>query len=69
MAVYILNQNTNESILYTDASYVGLTTTEGITDKYVIDYVDKDTNEHIKLKVLYVNPMGRLKQVFMAVIK
>ena len=44
---------------YSQATYIGLTRAE-VNDTYVIDY------EGAKLKVLYVNPKGRLKQVFMA---
>ena len=58
MAINISSQSTQDNILYKDCSYIGLTHAN-ITDKYVIEYGD------VKLKVLYVNPMGRYKQVFL----
>lgn len=48
-----------ENISYKDATYIGLTLNKNINDTYVIQYGD----EH--LKVLYVNPQGRYRQVFM----
>lgn len=51
-------QATQDNILYKDCSYIGLTFAE-VNDTYVIQYGDT------KLKVLYVNPMGRYKQVFL----
>lgn len=48
-----------DNVNYSQATYIGLTRAE-VNDTYVIDY------EGAKLKVLYVNPKGRLKQVFMA---
>ena len=59
MAINISSQGTQDNILYKDCSYVGLTKNLNINDKYVIEY------ENAKLKVLYVNPMGRYKQVFL----
>lgn len=47
-----------DNIRYKDATYIGLTL-QSITDAYVIQYGD------IKLKVLYVLPQGRYKQVFL----
>ena len=58
MAINISSQNVQENINYKDCSYVGLTHAN-INDSYVIQYGDE------KLKVLCVNPKGRLKQVFM----
>ena len=58
MAINISSQNVQENINYKDCSYVGLTHAN-VNDSYVIQYGDD------KLKVLYVNPKGRLKQVFM----
>lgn len=60
MAINILSQNTQDNILYKDASYIGLTQSAIVNDTFVIQYGDT------KLKVLYVNPKGRFKQVFMA---
>ena len=59
MAINITSQSIQENILYNGAQYVGITHAY-IDDKYVIQYGDR------KLKVLYVNPKGRFKQVFMA---
>lgn len=58
MAININSQNTVDNILYKDATYIGLTKQE-VKDTYVIQYGDT------RLKVLYVNPFGRYKQVFM----
>lgn len=59
MAIYITSQAIQENINYSGATYLGLTNSL-LDDSYVIHYGDK------LLKVLYVNPKGRLKQVFMA---
>ena len=59
IALNILSQSAQDNILYEDCSYVGLTHDDNINDKYVIQFGDE------KLKVLYVNPIGRLKQVFL----
>lgn len=58
MSINITNQSIQDNIKYKDAAYIGLTFGE-INDSYVIDYNGE------KLKVLYVNPKGRYKQVFM----
>lgn len=58
MAINITSQSTQNNINYKDASYIGLTHA-AIDDTYVIQYGPE------KLKVLYVNPMGRYKQAFM----
>lgn len=59
MAIYITSQSIQDNINYSGATYIGLTSSL-LDDSYVIQYGDK------KLKVLYVYPKGRLKQVFMA---
>ena len=59
MAINTTSQRVQDNILYTGAEYLGLTHAD-VNDKYVIQYGDE------KLKVLYVNPKGRFKQVFMA---
>lgn len=59
MAINISSQTTQDNILYKNCSYIGLTTDAEINDKYVIQYGSE------RLKVLYVNPIGRLKQVFL----
>ena len=60
MAIYVTSQSIQDNILYEDAAYFGLTTDSKINSTYVIQYGEE------KLKVLYVNPKGRYKQVFMA---
>lgn len=58
MAINITSQSVQDNINYKDAQYVGLTLGD-VNDKFVIDY------EGSKLKVLYINPKGRYKQVFL----
>lgn len=60
MAINLVNKEVTDNILYTNANYIGLTLDNSITDKFAIEYGKE------KLKVLYVNPQGRYKQVFMA---
>ena len=59
MAIYITSQAIQDNINYKSANYVGLTHSL-LDDSYVIQYGDE------KLKVLYVNPQGKMKQVFLA---
>lgn len=59
MAINISSQATQDNILYKDCSYVGLTQDANVNDAYVINYGKE------QLKVLYVNPKGRYKQVFL----
>ena len=58
IAIYTTSQSTQDNINYKGANYIGLTQAE-VKDTYVIEY------ENEKLKVLYVNPKGRYKQVFL----
>lgn len=58
MAINISSQSVQDNINYKDCQYVGLTHAN-VDDTYVIQYGNE------KLKVLYVNPKGRYKQVFM----
>ena len=58
IAINISSQGIQENINYKDAQYVGLTHAD-INDKYLIEY------EGMRLKVLYINPKGRYKQVFL----
>lgn len=58
MSISITSQNVQDNILYKNASYIGLTLAD-VNDTYVIQYGNE------KLKVLYVTPVGRYKQVFM----
>lgn len=60
MAINTISQTITDSVRYKDATYLGLTHDAKVNDTYVIEYGAE------KLKVLYVNPRGRLKQVFMA---
>lgn len=59
MAIYLTSQSIQDNINYKDCRYVALTHAN-VDDTYVIEY------EGEKLKVLYVNPRGRFKQVFLA---
>jgi hypothetical protein len=58
MAINTSTQAVQDNIKYKDCSYLGLTHAE-VDDTYIIQYGKE------RLKVLYVNPAGRLKQVFM----
>lgn len=58
MAIYTSSQSVQDNINYKDCSYIGLTKST-VSDKYVIQYGSE------RLKVLYVNPVGRFKQVFL----
>ena len=58
MSINTTSQRIQESIQYKGATYIGLTHA-AIDDSYVIQYGE------VKLKVLYVTPKGRYKQVFM----
>nr|DAO48221.1 MAG TPA: hypothetical protein [Caudoviricetes sp.] len=60
MAINILSQSVQDNALYSGAQYIGLTHNKDISDKWVILYGTE------KLKVQYVNPLGRMCQVFMA---
>lgn len=59
MAIYTTNQSTTDNIKYKNATYIGLTKA-AVNDSYVIQY------EGVKLKVLYIQPRGRYKQVYLA---
>ncbi|MBR5823796.1 MAG: hypothetical protein IKY67_06605 [Paludibacteraceae bacterium] len=58
MAINIASQTTQDNINYKDCRYTGLTYAP-VDDTYVIQYGEE------KLKVLYVNPLGRITQVFL----
>ena len=60
MAINLSSQSIQDNILFKDCMYTGLTLAE-VDDTFVIQYGNE------KLKVLYVNPMGRYKQVFMTI--
>lgn len=59
MAINTTSQSVQDNIKYKGATYIGLTH-DYVDDSYVIALGDE------KLKVLYVQPKGRFKQVFMA---
>lgn len=58
MAINLISQTVQDNINYKDAQYMGLTHAK-VDDTYIIQYGEE------RLKVLYVNPFGRLNQVFM----
>ena len=58
MSINLTSQSVQDNINYKDANYIGLTHAE-VDDSYVIAFGNE------RLKVLYVNPFGRYKQVFM----
>lgn len=58
IAIYETSQSIQDNIKYKDSTYVGLTKAE-VKDTYLINYEGK------RLKVLYVSPRGRYKQVFL----
>lgn len=59
IAINLITQNISDNIKYKNCSYLGLTK-ENVNDTYIIKYENK------LLKVLYVTPKGRFKQVFLA---
>lgn len=58
MSISVSSQAVQNNAKYKDATYIGLTHAS-IDESYVIDFNGE------KLKVLYVNPVGRYKQAFM----
>lgn len=58
IAINLTSQSIQDNINYKDAQYVGLTYAK-VDDSYVIQFGEE------LLKVLTVNPFGRLTQVFM----
>lgn len=59
MAINIASQSVQDNVNYKECNYIGLTHAN-VDDTYIIDY------EGELLKVLYINPKGRFKQVFLA---
>lgn len=59
MAINLTSQSIQDNINYKNSQYIGLTNAE-VNDTYVIQYGNE------RLKVLYVNPKGRYKQVFLS---
>lgn len=58
MAINSINISAADNIRFKDATYLGLTLA-AVNDSFVIQYGEE------RLKVLYVLPKGRYKQVFM----
>lgn len=58
MAINLTSHSVKDNIKYSEASFIGLTMAE-VDDTYIIDYNGS------KLKVLYVSPKGRYKQVYL----
>lgn len=58
MSISLVNQQTTDNILYSSASFIGLTRYI-ITDKYIIFDGDR------RYKVLYVNDYGKYNQAYM----
>ena len=58
IAIYNTSTSVQDNINYKDCNYIGLTMAP-VDDSYVIEYGNE------KLKVQYVLPGGRFKQVFM----
>lgn len=59
MAITISNQSVQNNILFQGATYTGLTHDTEVNDAYIIDFDGE------RLKVLYVSPKSRLRQVFL----
>ena len=59
MAINNTSTAIQDNIRYKDATYIGLTLNKFIDDTYVIQHGNE------RLKVLYVNPQGRYRQVFL----
>lgn len=59
IAINLTNHSISDNPLYTNADYIGLTYNKEISDSHVIEY------DNQKLKVIYVNPIGRYRQVFL----
>jgi hypothetical protein len=59
ISINSISQSLSDNVNYKQATYIGLTRDANVNSTYVIDY------EGTKLKVLYVNPKGRMKQVFL----
>jgi hypothetical protein len=62
MAINISSQSIQDNINYQDCNYIGLTHSSLLDDSCVVQYGKE------RLKVLYINPIGRLKQVFLKLI-
>lgn len=61
MALHLLSQTNTNNIVYKEATYIALTNDAKVNDTYVIE-----NEEGKRFKVLYVNPYGRYKQVYLS---
>lgn len=61
MAINTTSVTIQDSVLYKDASYIGLTHSNLLDDKCFIEFGEE------MLKVLYIIPRGRFNQVFLKV--
>lgn len=59
MAINVTSQSVQDNVNYKECNYIGLTHAN-VDDTYIINF------EGELLKVLYINPKGRYKQVFLA---
>lgn len=59
IAIYTTSQSITDNIKYSEAQYIGLTQAE-VKDTFVIEYGNE------RLKVLYIQPKGKYKQVYLA---
>ena len=59
LSIYPTTTGTQDNILYANCAFMGLTFDAEINDKYIIQYGKE------RLKVMYIQPIGRYKQVFM----
>lgn len=59
ISINTTSQSIQGNINYKDCSYIGITMDGTVNDSYVIKYKNE------LLKVLYVTPSGRFKQVFL----
>lgn len=59
IAINVSSQSIQDNINYKNCSYIGLTK-DKVDDTYIIQYGEE------RLKVLYINPLGRYTQVFLA---
>lgn len=60
MAINFASETIQENPLYSGAQYTGLTLNKEVNANYIIQYGT------IKLKVTYINPLGKYTQVFLA---
>lgn len=60
LAIYNTSQQIQDNINYAEANYIALTQDKNIDDTYVVQL-----SENKKAKVLYIQPQGRYRQVFL----